>query len=77
MKDYGGGGGGGRGGGGRRATPSFKRFIEERAEYLLNHPEINKPAPTIASVSKPQTPMANQPVQITAEIDRTVNVSAV
>ena len=77
IKDQGGGGGGGRGGRGRRATPSFKRFVEERAEYLLNHPEINKPTPTIVSVSKPEKPMANQPVQITAEIDGDVKVSAV
>ena len=74
TKDQGG-GGGGRGGRGR-ATPSFKRFVEERAEYLLNHPEINKPTLTIASVSKPKAPMANQPVQITAEIDEDVKVSA-
>ena len=77
IKDQGGGEGGGRGGRGRRSTPSFKRFVEERAEYLLNHPEINNPTPTIASASKPEKPMANRPVQITAEIDRGVNVSAV
>ena len=77
IKDQGGGGGGGPGGRGRRETPSFKRFVEERAEYLLNHPEINKPTPTIVSVSKPEEPMANQPVQITAEIDGDVKVSAV
>ena len=76
IKDQGG-GGGGRGGRGRRATPSFKRFVEERAEYLLNHPEINKPTPTIAFVSNPEKPMANQPVQITAEIDGDVKVNAV
>ena len=74
IKDQGGGGRGGRGG---RSTPSFKRFVEERAEYLLNHPEINKPTPTIASVSKPEKPMANQPVQISAEIDGDVKVNAV
>ena len=77
IKDQGGGEGGRRGGRGGRSTPSFKRFVEERAEYLLNHPEINKPTPTIASISKPKAPMANQPVQITAEIDRDVDVSAV
>ena len=76
IKDQGG-GGGGRGGRGRRATPSFKRFVEERAEYLLNHPEINNPTPTIASVSKPEKPMASQPVQISAEIDGDVEVNAV
>ena len=72
TKDQGGGAGGGRG---RRATPSFKRFVKERAEYLLNHPEVNKPTPTIASVSNPEKPMANQPVQITAKIDGDVKVS--
>ncbi len=77
IKDQGGGEGGGRGGRGGRATPSFKRFVEERAEYLFNHPEVNKPTPTIVSVSKPEKPMANQPVQITAEVDRDVNISAV
>ena len=77
TKDQGGGEGSGRGGRGRRATPSFKRFVEERAEYLFNHPEVNEPTPTIVSVSKPEKPMASQPVQITAEVDRAVNVSAV
>ena len=80
IKDYGGGGGGpggGRGGRGGRTTPSFKRFVEERAEYLLNHSEINKPTPTITSVSKPEEPMANQPVQITAEISRGIAVDTV
>ena len=76
IKDQGG-GGGGRGSRGGRMTPSFKRFVEERAEYLLNHSEINMPTPTIVSVSKPEKPMASQPVQITAEIDRGVSVSAV
>lgn len=79
IQDQGGGGGGpggGRGGRGGRMTPSFKRFAEERGEYLLNHPEINKPTPTITSVSKPEEPTANQPVQITAEIGRDVKVGA-
>lgn len=65
---------GGRGG---RVTPSFKRFVEERGEYLLNHPEIDKPTPTIISVSKPEAPMANQPVHIAAEIGGDVDVDAV
>ena len=75
IKDQG--GGEGSGGRGRRATPNFKRFVEERGEYLLNHPEINKPTPTIVSVSKPEKPMANQPVQITTEIGGDVEVGAV
>ena len=72
-----GGPGGGRGGRGGRVTPSFKRFVEERAEYLLNHAELNKPAPTIESVSKPEAPRANQPVQITAEIGGDAKVGVV
>lgn len=76
TKDQGG-GGGGSGGRGGRMTPSFKRFVEERAEYLLNHPEINQPVPTIESVSKPEKPMANQPVQIAVEIGGDVDVDAV
>ena len=75
IKDQAGGGGGSGGGG--RMTPSFKRFVEERAEYLLNHPEINKPTPTIESVSNPDEPMANQSVQITTEIGGEVEVDAV
>ncbi len=75
IKDQAGGGGGSGGGG--RMTPSFKRFVEERAEYLLNHPEINKPTPTIESVSNSDEPMANQSVQITAKIGGDVEVDAV
>ena len=73
IKDQGGGEGSRRGGRGGRSTPSFKRFVKERAEYLLNHPEINKPTPIIASVSTPEEPMANRPVQIAAEISGDVN----
>ena len=76
IKDQGS-GGGGSGGRGGRMTPSFKRFVEERGEYLLSHPEINRPTPTITSVSKPKEPIANQPVQITVEIGGDVDVDAV
>ncbi len=78
--------GGGRGGRGRRVTPSFKRFVEERSEYLLNHPEINKPTSTIAFVSASEELVTNQPaietlgggpVQITAKIGGDVKVDAV
>ena len=68
---------GGRGGRGPRVTPSFKRFVSERREFLLNHPEINKPTPGFPSVSHPKNPLANQPVQITAEIGEGVNIDAV
>ena len=64
-------GGFGRGGGGRRGrggTPSFKDFVTQRREYLLSHPEINKPTPVILSVSEPENPVAGERVQIMAKI---------
>lgn len=57
-------------GGGR--TPSYKRFVSQRRENLLNHPELNKPTPKITAVSEPEDAMANQSVEITVELDRTV-----
>jgi len=71
-----------RGGPGRRTTPSFKRFVEERREFLLNHPDINKPTPVIKSVSHQSashstTPLANETVQVKAEIGGDVKVDAV
>ena len=53
-------------------TPSFKRFVTQRRELLLNHPELNKPTPKIISVSTPEDPIANQPVKITAKLEKTV-----
>ncbi|MHB8866041.1 MAG: lamin tail domain-containing protein, partial [Pirellulaceae bacterium] len=32
------------------APPGIKVFVEKRREYLLSHPEINKPRPTISAV---------------------------
>lgn len=61
----------GRGGGGRRgrgSTPSFKHFITERRDYLLTHPEINKPAPIILSVTEPENRTAGESIQIMAKI---------
>ncbi|MBC8235397.1 CotH kinase family protein [bacterium] len=74
-----GGFGRGRGGGpGGGMTPSFKRFVEERREFLLNHPEINKTTPVIKSVSTfSSTPLANEAVQIKAEIGGDVKVDSV
>jgi len=73
-----GGFGGRMGGPGRGGTPSFKRFIEERREFLLNHPEINKPTPVITSVSTFSSgPLANKAVQIKAEIGGDVKIDAV
>ena len=83
-----------RGGRGSRVTPSFKRFISERCEYLLNHDCIDRPTPRIQSVSQPNSlphtvhpdpigmglravQLADQPVQVTAELGGDVAVEAV
>ena len=66
-----------QGGRERRGTPSFKQFVEQRREYLFSHAEIDKPVPTIESVSKPKKPLTNQPVKINAKIGEDVSVEAV
>lgn len=58
-------------------TPSFKRYVTQRREILLNHPELSKPTPKIVSVSTPENPTSNQPVQITAKLDKTVAADSV
>ena len=68
---------GGRRGRGPGMTPSFKRFVDERREFLLNHPEINSPTASIQSVSQPDNPLANRSVQITAEIGADIKIDAV
>lgn len=58
-------------------NPSIKRFAAERREFLLNHPEINRPAASIQSVSQPANPLANQPAPITAEISADTKIDDV
>ena len=65
-------------GGGGRYTPSLSDFVTQRRDYLLKHPELNKPVPKIVSVSKPLSePIANQPVEIEAELDTSVAIDSV
>ena len=66
-----------QGGRQRGSAPSFRQFVAQRREYLLSHAKIDKPVPTIESVSKPKTPLANQPVKISAKIGENVSVEAV
>ena len=66
-----------RGRGPGMMTPSFKRFVDERREFLLNHPEINSSTASIQSVSQPDNPLVNRPVQITAEIGADATIDAV
>ncbi len=61
-----------------RGTPSIKTFVTQRRNYLLNHPELKKPVPKIIAVSKPLSePIANQPVEIKAELDKSVAIDSV
>ena len=70
-------GGEGTGGGGR-STPSLKAFVTQRRDYLLKHPELSKPVPQILSVSEPLSePIANQAVEIKAELDKSVAIDSV
>lgn len=62
---------------GVRRTPSFKVFVTQRRDNLLNHPELNKPTPKILSVSTPEDPIADQSVEIMAELDNTVAADSV
>jgi len=77
---------GGGGGPGFGVTPSLKRFVEERREYILNHPEINKPYPVIQQVShkvaaraseNPAAPLPTESVHVNASISGQVNVHSV
>lgn len=70
----------GRGGGpGHGATPSFKRFVIERKEFLSSHSEIDKPVPVIQSVTQPDelTPVATKSTLIGATIIGDVKPDAV
>ncbi len=58
-------------------TPSYKRFVFQRRENLLNHPELNKPTPKITAVSEPQDVLPDQPVEITVELDNTIAADSV
>ena len=59
-----------------RRTPSFKDFVDQRREHLSTYPELNKPTPTIDTVSTPKNPMANQPVAIKVTLKKAVDADA-
>jgi len=85
--DFGPGGGGPGGGGpGPQSTPSFKNFIEERREFLLKHPDIDKPVPVIESVStaaagkestKSASPLATESVNVKVKVGGDVKIDSV
>ncbi|MDE0684916.1 MAG: CotH kinase family protein, partial [Candidatus Poribacteria bacterium] len=57
----------------------LERFVNERREYLRNHPEINRPVPKIISVElgSGSPPIANQPVSVEATLDKSVAADSV
>ena len=57
----------------------LKRFVNERREYLRNHPEIQRPVPKITAVDigSGSPPMANQPVSVKTTLDKSVAVDSV
>ncbi|MCY3739995.1 MAG: CotH kinase family protein [Candidatus Poribacteria bacterium] len=61
------------------APADLKRFVNERREYLRNHPEINRPVPKIISIEigSGSPPVANQPVSVKATLDKSVAADAV
>ena len=67
----------GRAGFGEGSTPSFKGFVTERREYLLNHPALSEPTPTIASIDRVSDASAGKAVQLAVQIGRGVRPDAV
>lgn len=55
----------GRGPGSRAI--GFKRFAAARREFLLSHPEIDRPLPAIQSVTKVENAKAGEPIDITIQ----------
>ncbi len=61
-------------------TPAdLERFVNQRREYLRNHPELNRPTPTIVSleIGSGTSPIANQPVSVKATLDKSVAADSV
>ena len=50
--------------------PSFKRFISERLECLLTHPEVDRLTPVIQPVSVPKGLLANKRMEVVAKMGR-------
>ena len=57
--------------GGRRPVTGIKSFITGRRSYLLKHPALLKPAPSISSVKASSTePLAGSTVKVSARIGK-------
>jgi hypothetical protein len=55
------------GGYGRFGTPSLKRFVEERREFLLAHPEVGRQSPQIFSLQH-RDPEGSEGMVVTARV---------
>jgi hypothetical protein len=60
------------GGGPFGGPPGIRRFVEERRKFLLAHPELSKPRPTITAVSRPTDARAGAAVEVTANVSSDV-----
>ncbi len=62
-----------------QALPGLRDFITRRREYLLGHPELNRPTLKILSVAvEPETaPIADTSVRVRAVLDESVGVDSV
>ena len=56
-----------RGGRGPRGAPGLKTFVDGRRDYLLNHPELQKPAPRISQLDAHLNSQRDT-VRITAQV---------
>lgn len=61
------------------APENLKDFVNRRREYLLNHPELDRPTPKILSVSieSETDPIQSNPVLVKATLDEAVAVDSV
>ena len=61
------------------APEDLKDFVNQRREYLLNHPEVDRPTPQILSVSieSETDPIQSNPVLVKATLDESVAVDSV
>jgi spore coat protein CotH len=57
----------------------LERFVNQRREHLINHPELSQPVPEIVSVEigSGTPPVANQTVSVKATLDKSIAVDSV
>ena len=61
------------------APVDLRDFVNRRREYLLNHPELNRPTPKILSVNigSETDPIQSNPVLVKATLDQSVAIDSV